>query len=177
MPGYIPITLQKFQHKPQARPQDAPHPWNKPVYRKHIQFATQQISAPKLNYSDTNIVHSINGTFIYYVQAVDPTMLPALNQIFTCQSAPTQDKMDECNQVLDYTSTHPNATIRYHASDMILMKDTDVSYLVLLETYSSIAEYYYFTNRMLNYSKGNPTPNGPILTECNTLKTVVSFSY
>ena len=30
---------------------------------------------------------------------------------------------------------------------------------------------------MLNYSKGTPTPNGPILTEFKTLKTMVSSSY
>ena len=72
--------------------------------------------------------------------------------------------MEKSNQLMDHASMHPDATIRYHASDMILMKYTDVSYLVLLETYSSIAEYYYFTNHILDYSKGTPTPNGPILT-------------
>ena len=29
---------------------------------------------------------------------------------------------------------------------------------------------------MIDYSKGNPHPNGPILTECRTLKTAVSSS-
>ena len=70
--------------------------------------------------------------------------------------------MDKCNQVLDYASTHPNATISV--------------YLVLLEACSLIAGYYYFANRMLDYSKGNPTTNGPILTECKTLKNMVSSS-
>ena len=59
---------------------------------------------------------------------------------------------------------------------MILMTDTDATYLVLPEARSRIAGYYYFTNRMLDYSKGNPTTNFPILTEFNTLKTVVSAS-
>ena len=90
-------------------------------------------------------------------------MLPALNEIFTCQSAPTQETMDKCNQVLDYASTHPNSTIRYHASNMIVITDADAAYLVLPEARSLTAGYYYFTNRMLGYSKGNPTPNGPIL--------------
>ena len=56
------------------------------------------------------------------------------------------------------------------------MTDTDSAYLVITEACSCIAVYYYFTNHMLNYSKGTPNPNGPILTECNTLKTVVSSS-
>ena len=84
--------------------------------------------------------------------------------------------MDKCNQVLDYASTHPNTTIHYHASDMILMTDTDSAYLDILEACSFISGYYYFTNRMIDYYKDNPTPNGPILAECEILKIVVSFS-
>ena len=103
-------------------------------------------------------------------------MLTSLNEISTCQYVPTKDTMDKCNQVLDYASAHPNATILYHARNMILTTDTDTTYLVLPESRSHIVGYYQFTNRMLDYSKGTPTPNGPILTEYNTLKTVVSYS-
>ena len=95
MPGYTPTAFRKFQHKPPARPQDAPNPWNKTVYGKHIQLATQNISSPKLNSADTNKVQSINVTFIYYAQVGDPIMLLNLNKIPTCQSAPTQEKMNE----------------------------------------------------------------------------------
>ena len=154
--------MHKFQHKPPARPQYAPYPWNKPVYGKHVQLATQQISAPKLNSAYTNRIESINGTFLYYARAVDPTMLPSLNEISTCQSAPTQYTMDKCNQFIDYASTQPNENICYHASDMILMIDTYDTYIVLPESRSSIAGYYYFTNSMLDYSKYTLTPNYPI---------------
>ena len=61
MPEYIPTGFNKLQQKPPARPQDSPHPWNKPVDGKFIHLATKQISAPKLNSTDTNIVQSING--------------------------------------------------------------------------------------------------------------------
>ena len=52
-----------------------------------------------------------------------------------------------------------------HKSNMILMTDTYATYLILLEARSRIVGNYYFTDLNLNYSKGNPTPNGPILTE------------
>ena len=103
-------------------------------------------------------------------------MFPSINEIYTCQYAPTQEKMDKCNQVLDCTSTHPNENIHYHASDMIFITDTDAAYLVLPEARIRISGYYYFTNRMLDYSRVTPTPNVPILTEYRTLKTVVSSS-
>ena len=124
MPGYIPTTLKIFQHKPPARPQDAPHPWNKPVYGKHIQLATQQSSAPKLNSAETNHVQSINGTFLYCASTVEPTVLPFFNKITICQYAPIQDKIEKFEQVLDYASMHLNATIQFHASDTIRVTNT-----------------------------------------------------
>ena len=69
-----------------------------------------------------------------------------------------------------------NATVWYHASYIILTTDTDDDYLVLPAARICIAGRYYFTNRMPNYSKANHTPNWPILTEHNTLKTVVFYS-
>ena len=71
--------------------------------------------------------------------------------------------MEKYIQVLDYSSTHPNATIWYHAGDMIIMTDIDTAYLVLSASLSIIAGHFYFTNHMLDYSKVTPAPNGPIL--------------
>ena len=73
MPGYIPTALQKFQHKSPACPQDAPHPFNKIVYVKHIQLVTQKHSSPKPNSADTNRVQSISGTlYTMLVQLTQP---------------------------------------------------------------------------------------------------------
>ena len=55
--------IAKIPKKQPACPQDAPHPWNKPVYGKHIQLATQTVSATKINSADTNRVQSITETF------------------------------------------------------------------------------------------------------------------
>ena len=90
-------------------------------------------------------------------------MIPVLNEISACQSAPTQDTMEKFNQVLDYASMHPNATVQYHDDNMILMTDTDAAYHVLPAARSSISGHYYFTNHMVDYSKVNPPPNVPIL--------------
>ena len=49
--------------------------------------------------------------------------------------------------VLDFCATHPNPSIRFNASDIILHVDTDTAYLVLPGTKSRIAGYYYLTNR------------------------------
>jgi hypothetical protein len=41
----------------------------------------------------------------------------------------TGKAQDATNQLLDYLATHPDATILYHASDMILQIHSDDSYL------------------------------------------------
>ena len=53
--------------------------------------------------------------------------------------------LDACHQLLDYVATHPNATIRYCASDMILALDTDGSYLSEPNAKSRAAAYFYLT--------------------------------
>ena len=176
MPGYITNLFYNFQHKPTSRDQDDLHTWNKIVYGKQIQLATHQSSTPKLNSVDNNRVQPTNNNFLYYDCAVDTTIPRALNEISNCQFALTQYTLEKFNKLLDYLSMYPNATIRYHASDMIIMTDTDSDYLVLPSSHSCISGHYYFTNRMSDYSKVTPTTNGPILTEFNTLKTVISSS-
>jgi len=111
---------------------------------------------------------------IYYGRAVDPTILAAVNEISTQQSAPTLHTKISCHQLLDYLATFPNATIRFRASDMIAFCETDAAYLVFPKARSRIAGHYYFTNRKEDYSKGNITPNGPFHTECKALRRVLS---
>jgi hypothetical protein len=52
-----------------------------------------------------------------------------LNDIATEQTKATEKTQATTNQLLDYLVTHPDATIRYHASDMILHIHSDASYL------------------------------------------------
>ena len=98
MPGYVPTLLHKFQHKPPACDQDAPHPRNKTFYGKQIHLANQQSSSPHLNYANTNRVPSINITFWYYACTLDTTMLPDVNGISTCQYVPTQEILENATK-------------------------------------------------------------------------------
>ena len=167
MPGYIRAARQRFKHLQPKRPQFSPHPWQPPTYGQPTQYADHPVSPP-LNKSDTTYIQSVNGTLIYYGRAVDPTILPAVNEISTQQSAPTLHTKNLCHQLLDYLATYPNATIRFHASDIIAVCETDAAYLVLPKARSRIAGHYYFTNRKEDYSKGTITSNGSFHTECST---------
>jgi hypothetical protein len=64
-----------------------------------------------------------------FLSALDPTVLMLLNDIATEQTKATEKTQAATNQLLDYLVTHPDATIIYHASDMILHIHSDASYI------------------------------------------------
>jgi hypothetical protein len=57
------------------------------------------------------------------------TVLMALSTITSKQTKGTKQTMEKALQVLDYLATHPNTTVHFHASDMILNIHSDASYL------------------------------------------------
>jgi hypothetical protein len=59
-------------------------------------------------------------------------------------------------QFLDYASTHPDATIRYSSSPMILTIHSDASYLSELEVRSSVGGIFYLSSPY--------QPNAPVAT-------------
>ena len=76
---------------------------------------------------------------------------------------------------MDYMATYPEATIRYHASDMCLYIDSDAAYLVLPKARSRGAGNFYLSNTPpTSNAKPEPVPNGPIHTECVTLRNVMT---
>ena len=101
------------------------------------------------------------GTLLYHERAIESTMLPAIDEISSQQSQPTQETVKKWNQCMEYTAIYPNSYIRFHAIDMILILDTDAAYLFMPKSRSLIARYYYLVNKS-NY-KPHPELNGSII--------------
>ena len=74
MPNYVAKALAQFNHPIPARPQYAPHKWNKPAYGQKIQFAPPPDITKKLATPGQHCIQSIVGKFLYYGRAVDPTV-------------------------------------------------------------------------------------------------------
>ena len=170
MPSYVPKALAKFQHAPPSSAQHTPHQWTKPVYGQKVQYANSDTS-PLLNKKDTQRVQSVSGTFLYYARAVDPTILPALNEISNNQVKPTILTGKACDLLLDYLSTYPNAIIRYYASDMILCIVADAAYLVLPNARSRYAGLYFLSN-LSTTNPPQPKPNSAVHVLCKTIRGV-----
>ena len=112
MPVFVPKGLKKYNHVKPKLPQHAPHRWTKPVYGSKVQYATNNKSPP-LDKTGTSLVQGVSGTFLYYGQALNSMILPALNEISNNQASPTVVTGKDCNQLLDYLATHPDAIIRF----------------------------------------------------------------
>jgi hypothetical protein len=172
MPGYVPKGLAKFKHKPPNKPEYAPSDSTAPIYGRKIQQPTETSTSPALSPAGKTEIQSISGTFQYYGRGVDPTSLVALNDIAGEQSAPTAATRAKCTKLMNYLATHPQAIIRYHASDMILYIESDAAYLVLPKARSRAAGIFFLGDKC---PPGNrPKLNGVIDILCKTLKNVVS---
>jgi hypothetical protein len=80
---------------------------------------------------------------MYYARAVNPTVLMSLNDISTEQTKATEKTQAATNHLLDYLATHPDATIRYHASDMMLHIHSDAPYLSVSNARSSLGGLFF----------------------------------
>ena len=170
MPAYVPKALKNLRHKKPKRPQHAPHLWNTPSYGQKVQFAESDLS-PLLDKLGIKRVQQVSGIFLYYGRAVDQTIIVALNEISNNQANPTVKTEKACDMLLDYLATHPDATIRYHASDMILYVISDAAYLVLPQARSRAAGLFFLSNKNTS-SPPTPKPNGAVHVLCKTLKGV-----
>jgi hypothetical protein len=99
-----------------------------PVYDARTRYTTQDETPPLTAKQFLNI-KKVTGSVLYYARAVDQTVLMPLTDISTEQTKATEKTQAEAKQLLDYLATHPDATIRYHASDMILNIHSAASYL------------------------------------------------
>jgi hypothetical protein len=93
-----------------------------------------------------------------------------LNAIATEQTKATEKTQAATNQMLDYLATHPDATIRYHASDMVLHIHSDASYLSVPNTRSRLGGLFFLGNK----SPEQDALNGSILNVAAVIRNVVA---
>ena len=130
MPGYVQHAVNKFHNglKGPNKPTDAPHPY-KATKKQGLPMTQAMDAGAKLSPQAIKQLQQIVGTFLFYSRAVDPTMLTALSIIATEQTQGTQTTKEKAAHFLTYAAMHPNATIKYYKSDMILKIHSDASYL------------------------------------------------
>jgi hypothetical protein len=149
MPGYVKDALAEFQHEAPTRDEHQPHRHNAIQYGTKVQM-TDPIDTTDLLTADGNLrLQRITGKFQYYCCAVDPTMNVALSSLASQQTKGTQQTAQDAVQFLNYCATHPDATIRYQKSDMILKIQSDASYLSEPKARSRSGGHFYMGIKVL----------------------------
>jgi hypothetical protein len=119
MPGYIKADLHKYQHPASTRLEHPPHQWNPPVYCAKTHYVEDTQDSPALSPKDVNRLQQRGGTLLYYAHAVDPALIILVNVLASEQTRAAAATAGKNIKLLNYCSTHPEAHLRYHASDMI----------------------------------------------------------
>jgi hypothetical protein len=168
VPNYVPKALHKFQHPTPSRPQHAPAKAEPIKYGANIQTEKKDTSA-LVSPKRIKRIQDIVGTFAWYARATDPTMARTLSSIAARQSKATVNLEEEVSHFLDYCASHPNAGVRFMASDMILALHSDASYLSEPDSKSRAAGHFY-----LSKYKDEIFNNGAVMTLSKIIKHVLS---
>lgn len=121
------------------------HGKNQPMVPKHNSPCCRIRLLPLM--PPTNAASLKSLACSYYTRAIDSTLLTAIGELATEQSEGTRSTMDKLAQLFNYCASHPNASVRYTASDMLLAVESDASYLLsVIKARSRAAGYFYLTN-------------------------------
>ncbi len=122
---------------------------------------------PALPKEGKKFIQEVIGTFLYYAQCVDSTMLTALGSLATQQANPTKNIKAKATQFLDYAATHPNAIFTYHTNNMVLAGHVNDNVLKKLKSMGM--KYHWLRNRFFcrkfrHYGASGKVNNGNYLT-------------
>jgi hypothetical protein len=107
-------------------------------------------------YSHSQNSHASKKSSAHYFfngRAINITVLVALGKIASKQTKGTQSTTQAVTQLSNYASAHPDATIRYHASDMCLHIHSDVSYLSEVNARSRAGGTFFLSAKPTNPAK------------------------
>ena len=170
MPNYVQKALHEYQHAMPKRPEHAPHVHMEPQYGAKVQMTDPADLSKPLDAKGRLFIQRVCGKFQFYACAVDSNMLVALSAIATQQAKATQITMLAITKFLNYAATHPDAVLRFKASDMQYKIHTDASYLNERQARSRTGSHHYLDNKP-------PKPeinNGAVLNQAGILRMVVS---
>ncbi len=93
MQGYIQKALTRFKHQTTDKIQNSPHPNAILQCGAKTQYAKDKEISPKLSKEETKYIQAVEGTLLYYIRAVDTTILTTLSSFATEQAKPMQETM------------------------------------------------------------------------------------
>ena len=105
------------------------------------------------------------------------TVLVALSTIASEQSSATFNTAKKITQLLNYLATHPDATIRYKRSGMVLWVHSDASYFSCPKARSRAGGMHFLSDKPPspnNPANFEPTLNGIVYVVCKILLNIMA---
>ena len=99
MLSYVTDALKIFRKNKTRNPQHQPYPHIRKHYGEKAKYAEAADVSPPLSIAKKQFVQEVTGTFIYYAQSVDPTMLTALGSIAAQQANPKEHTMQKVKNI------------------------------------------------------------------------------
>ena len=127
MPDYVPKLLQRFAHR-NIKPCDSPILYTPPVYGAQAQLVAATDTSALLSDAEVLENQQIVGCGLWYSRMVSTPTLTAINIIATEQAERRSSIQPKIDRYLGYLMQNPNATVRFHASDMQYRVFGDVSH-------------------------------------------------
>ena len=100
------------------------------------------------------------------------TIIVALGTISVSQTSETIETEKAVHKLIDYCTTHPDATLRYKASCMIIRAHNDAYYLSESQAMSRSGECFYMGDATDYISR----PNGEIMVISTIIRNVMSLA-
>jgi hypothetical protein len=144
-------------------PSDAP-PYRarkKPQYGSHPQLTLAHDDSSILAPPALTRIQKIIGTLLFNGCSVDIIMIVTLGTIASNQREGTQTITQAVTQLLNYASAQPDATVRYHASDMCLHIHSDASCLSETNARSRTGSTSLLSTNPIDHTKHPSTDNPP----------------
>ena len=126
IPNGVRKTLKALNFTPTGKPR-TPMMYVPPTYSKDDQYEVQDTSPPATS-AEQHYLQQAVGYFRWYAPAVDVTLITPISRLASQQANPTQNTMKALQRFLNYAYHHPNASITYRPSDMILWIHSDASH-------------------------------------------------
>jgi len=178
MPGYNEKALNTYLTERPKRPQHAPHAWTAPSYGSKVQLTAPADNSKPLDAGGLTRIQQIIGTLLFYGRAIDSILLVALGTLLAAQSKQTAATAQAITQLLNYCATHPEATIRFIASEMHLHIHSNASYLSVIRARSRAGGYFFLSDKPKKLPPephNTPPPlNGAIHVHSSIMRSVLS---
>ena len=143
MLGYIRKQLQKYKHASPPRPQHCPYSPEPKQYGNDAPRPLPEDTSPP----PFQKRHQARPAGDREYPILCPRCRPHDPHGFEhyCKQASKRDGEynDKTKQLLDYLATHPDATVRFHPSDMILNIHSDASYLLAVNAHSRACRHFF----------------------------------